>query len=273
MTANEDPNDSLVDDKIDVKAEAAAPVETAPKPAPVVAKAEAAKPVVPAKAPKPAKTKAVVPPVVKVRRAAVAKPAEVVKPKAAPIPAMKAKAIKPKAVRPRAAAPKAAKTAMNTPFAGLFTNFTLEDKMMDMSPNFAGFQNAMTDAQAKAKAAFEKSTSMLGDAGEFAKGNVEAVIESGKILAEGLQGMGSELVTEGRTAFEAISGDIKDLAASKSPADFFKAQSDLMRKNFDSAVAYGSKNSEAMLKLMSDVMAPISGRVSVAMEKARSTSL
>ncbi|WP_395328265.1 phasin family protein [Novosphingobium sp. BL-8H] len=138
-----------------------------------------------------------------------------------------------------------------------------------MSANFSAFQDAVTDAQAKAKAAFEKSSGLFGELGDFTKGNVEAVVESGKILAEGLQGIGSELVAEGRTSFATMTGDIKELAAVKSPTDFFKLQGDILRKNFDTAVAYGSKNSETMLKLFSDVAAPISGRVSIAMEKAR----
>ncbi|WP_237713944.1 phasin family protein [Novosphingobium sp. Rr 2-17] len=144
---------------------------------------------------------------------------------------------------------------------------------MEMNTNFSGFQDAVSEAQAKAKAAFEKGTSTLGEVTEFAKGNVEAMVESGKIFAEGVQGMGSEIVAESRSAFETMTADIKELAAVKSPTDFFKIQGELMRKNFDSAVAYSSKNSEAMLKLVSDAVAPISGRVSIAMEKARSTSL
>lgn len=143
---------------------------------------------------------------------------------------------------------------------------------MDMSANISGFQDAMSEAQAKAKAAFEKSSQLMGEVTDFTKGNVEAVMESGKILAEGVKGLGSSIVTESRSAFEVMSGDIKDLAAAKSPTDYFKIQGDMMRKNFDSAVAYGSKNSETMLKLMSDAMAPISGRVSLAMEKVRATA-
>lgn len=147
--------------------------------------------------------------------------------------------------------------------------FSIKDTTMDMSANFSGFQGAMSEAQAKAQAAFEKSSNMLGEAGQFTKGNVEAIIESGKILAEGVQEIGSSLVAESRTAFETVTGDIKELAAAKSPADFLKLQSDMARKSFDNAVAYGSKNSEAMLKLMNDVFAPLSGRVSLAVEKAR----
>ncbi|EIZ79904.1 phasin [Novosphingobium sp. Rr 2-17] len=164
-------------------------------------------------------------------------------------------------------------SAIEKTFAGFFPSFTLEDKTMEMNTNFSGFQDAVSEAQAKAKAAFEKGTSTLGEVTEFAKGNVEAMVESGKIFAEGVQGMGSEIVAESRSAFETMTADIKELAAVKSPTDFFKIQGELMRKNFDSAVAYSSKNSEAMLKLVSDAVAPISGRVSIAMEKARSTSL
>jgi len=157
-------------------------------------------------------------------------------------------------------------------FADLSSNPLFKDITMDMSANFGGLQTAMTEAQAKAKAAFEKSTALFGEVAEFTKGNVEAVVQSGKILAENVQEIGGTMVSEGRTAFETATSDIKELAAAKSPTDFLKLQSDLMRKNFDSAVALGSKNSETMLKLMTDVFAPISGRVSLAVEKARQTA-
>lgn len=150
--------------------------------------------------------------------------------------------------------------------------FSIKDMTMDMSTNFSGFQTAMTEAQAKAKAAFEKSSNVMGEVGEFTKGNVEALVESGKILAGGVQEIGSTIAAESRSAFEAMTGDIKELAAAKSPTDFLKIQSDMLRKNFDSAVAYSSKNSEAFLKLMSDAAAPLSGRVSLAVEKARQTT-
>lgn len=144
---------------------------------------------------------------------------------------------------------------------------------MDMSNNFAGgVQDAITEAQARAKEAFEKSNTIFGAYTEFAKANVQAMIESGKIFADGVQDMGTNLAAESRAAFETVSGDVKELAAAKSPAEFLKLQSEMVRKNFDTAVAYGSKNSEAMLKLASDAMAPISSRMSVAVEKARQST-
>jgi len=194
------------------------------------------------------------------------------KPTHAKIPAPTATANAPKAsaggARPPLRAPRIIKPVSNS-HANPSPAFSIKDLTMDMSANFSGFQDAMGQAQAKAQAAFEKSSSMLGEAGEFAKGNVEAMIESSKILAEGVQEIGGAMVAEGRTAFESMTGDIKELAAAKSPTDLLKLQGEMVRKSFDSAVAYSSKNSETFLKLMNDAFAPLSGRVSLAVEKAR----
>jgi phasin family protein len=134
---------------------------------------------------------------------------------------------------------------------------------------FAQLKEIPMDMTASLKDAYAKTTAAAGEYGEFAKGNVEALVESGKILASGLQGLGNTFVADSKTAFETLSAEAKELASVKSPADFFKLQTELLRRNFDSAIAYGSKTSEAMLKLTNDALAPISGRVSLAVEKVK----
>ncbi len=136
----------------------------------------------------------------------------------------------------------------------------------------AAFKTAFSDAQEKAKEAYEKSTVALGDANEFAKGNVEAMVESTKILASGLQELTTELVAESREAFESLTAEVKTIAAVKSPADFFKLQSEMMRKQMDALMANGTKHSEAFLKLASDAAAPLSSRVSLAVEKVKTAA-
>ena len=130
-------------------------------------------------------------------------------------------------------------------------------------------QTAMKEAAEKAKAALEKSQAALGDMGTFTKGNVEAVVESTKILATGLQEMGKSYAAETKTVVETMQAEIKELASVKSPTEFFEKQNALMRKQFDAAVAATSKNSEAMLKLASEAFQPISNRVSLAVEKIK----
>jgi len=131
------------------------------------------------------------------------------------------------------------------------------------------FQTVFKDAGEKARAAFEKSQASMGDVGEFAKGNVEAIVESGKILASGLQELGKGYMTEGKSAVETLTEELKGLTSVKSPTEFFEKQSALLRKQFDAAVAVSSKNSEAMLKLANEAFQPISNRVSLAVEKMK----
>lgn len=136
----------------------------------------------------------------------------------------------------------------------------------------APFQTAFADLQEKTKAAYEKGTSAYGDYNDFAKGNVEAMVEAGKILASGLQELTTSLVAESRTNFEALTTEVKELAAAKSPTDFLKLQNDLVKKHFDEAVAYGSKHSETLMKLATEAVQPISGRVTLAVEKVKTVA-
>jgi len=260
--------------------QAAAPVKLAPAPvAEAVAKQfepESATMTIPAVTPKAAaKPKAVV------------KPAKAAAPKVAARsakPATKALKARPKAAKPRVAKPVAKKVPVaaavvaapvrKTPPPTISAPAKTKDITMTMKTKITeGFETVIGEAQTKAKEAYEKSTAMFGDYADFAKGNVEAVVESGTILAEGLQDMGTNLVAEGRTTFETVTADIKEMAAAKSPTDLFKLQGEMFRKSFDSAVAYGSKNTEVMLKIASDAMAPISGRVTLAVEKVRSAAI
>ncbi len=124
----------------------------------------------------------------------------------------------------------------------------------------------------KAKAQVEKNTKLVGEMTELAKGNVEALVESGKITAKGLETLGQDAAEYGRKSFENATATLKSLSAVKSPADFFKLQSDYVRSAFDSMVAETSKNTEAFIKLAGDAAQPVSNRVAVAMEKIKTAA-
>ncbi|WP_336979951.1 phasin family protein [Altererythrobacter fulvus] len=253
------------------KAEPAKAPEPAPAveaaPAPVAAKAEPAPkakpapkaPVAAAKAPaaraKPVAAKA--PATVKAKVPAKPKPAaRPPKPMTAPIAAKPAKNATEKVLPKRAPAPKKP---------------IFEAKEIFIMAKTTDFTKPMTDAmsemQTRAKAAYEKSSEMAGEFGDFTKGNVEALVESGKILSEGVQEIGKTYVEEAKSAFETITADMKEMAAVKSPTELFQLQGKLMRRNFDSMVAFGSKSSEAMVKLANESMAPLSSRMSLAADK------
>lgn len=168
--------------------------------------------------------------------------------------------------------PEAPAKSVNTPSepATKIQDFTQEFvKMTDAEMMTKSFQNSLAEMSAKSQDAYRKGTEMFKEAGEFTKGNLEAMMESGKIFASGMQEMSRSALADSKAEFEALTAEVKEMASVKSPTDFFQLQSALLRKNFDKAVAMSSKNTEAMLKLANDASQPLSSRMSLAMEKIK----
>jgi hypothetical protein len=232
-------------------AKAAAPARPAPaKKKPVAAK----------KVPKPAVKSAVAAPVVPAAEAP--EPMAAVAEVPAPVPAA-ADVEVPAALASEPAAP--VEVLPPKP-----TISELKEKIMATvkTPDFTKpVSEAIGEFQSKAKVAYEKGTESLTEATEFAKGNVEALVESGKILAAGAQDLGKSYVEEAKSAYETLSADLKEMAAIKSPTELFQLQGKIARRNFDALVATSAKNTEAVLKLANDTFAPITGRVNLAAEK------
>jgi hypothetical protein len=145
----------------------------------------------------------------------------------------------------------------------------LKDKIMaTINTDFTQPLNeAMGDLQTRARAAYEKTTEVATEVTEFTKGNVEAIVESSKILASGAQSLGKTYAEEAKSAYETVTADVKELAAIRTPAELFQLQGKIMRRNFDAFISTASRNSEAVLKLANDTIAPFTGRVTVAAEK------
>lgn len=132
------------------------------------------------------------------------------------------------------------------------------------------FQSAFAEASEKAKSGVEKSAKAFEELSDIAKGNVEALVESGRIAAKGLEGLGQEAAEYSRSHFEKASAAVKSLSTARSPAEFFQIQSELFSSSFDSFAKESAKASEHLLKLAGDVVQPISTRVSVVTDKVRS---
>jgi|KBSSwiStaDraftv2_1062776.scaffolds.fasta_scaffold00286_32 phasin family protein len=130
-------------------------------------------------------------------------------------------------------------------------------------------QSMLAEMNDKAKAAMEKSSKAMEEIGDIAKGNVEAVVESSKIAAKGIEGIGQSAAEYGRVSFEKTSATLKSFASVKSPTEFFQLQSELMTSAFDTLASETAKTSEAMLKLAGEIAQPISSRVSVVSDKIK----
>jgi len=237
-------------------------VDAASKNAPVAATVKAVK------APAPATVKAVKAPAEKVAaKKPAAKHALI---KAAP-KKVAAKKLAPKTAAPKTAAPKkvtpkkttaAAKTA--NPVSKLKDSIMATSKTTDFTK---AAKDIAADVQSRAKTAFAKSGELAAEAGDFNKGNIEAVVETGKIFFAGVKEFGSDQIAAGKTVVETVTADVNKMTSVKSPNELLQLQGELARRNFDAAVSFSSKSTEAWTKLYNDAFAPISSRVSVATEK------
>jgi phasin family protein len=144
--------------------------------------------------------------------------------------------------------------------------FKMNDTIKDAAEKGQAY---LADITAKAKTAAEKGTKAVEELTEFGKGNVEALVESGKIAAKGLETLGQGYAEYTRKSFENTTAAFKSFAGVKSPTDFFKLHSEFVKGQFDSIVAETSKNTEALIKLAGEVAQPISSRVAVAAEKLK----
>lgn len=134
----------------------------------------------------------------------------------------------------------------------------------------AKFETAYSDFNEKAKAHVEKSTKAVEEMSDMAKGNMEAMVESGKIAAKGMEMMGQEAVDFTRKNFEKATASFKSLATAKTPTEFFQLQSQLFSSSFDDFTKEAAKNSEAMMKLAGDVAQPLTARMSLVTDKVKS---
>lgn len=132
-----------------------------------------------------------------------------------------------------------------------------------------GAQALLGDMTGRAKDAMNKSATMFAELNSFNKGNIEAMVESGRIAFTGMQTLAQAQAAYVRKQFEEATAAAKTLATVKSPTEFVKLQGEFVRQQFDGMVAETSRSTETMLKLAGEVVQPISNRFALAAEKVR----
>jgi phasin family protein len=244
-------SEDMIAEKAYAEASAAVPVKAKELTVPVKAKGAAAK----------TKTaKVAAPAAVKVAAKKVAKPATV-------------KSSTP----PKKSAPVAATAATSFAKKGQTMITETAQKFTAEATKFAEDAKARTetvvaDLTVRAKAAAEKGQEVAKDTVEFSKGNVEALVEAGKIAAKGLEAMGQEAVAFTKAQVEETTAAAKRYAAVKSPTEFFQLHTELTKAALDTMVKQGSKTTELTVKLANDAFQPISNRIALAVSKLKSAA-
>lgn len=121
----------------------------------------------------------------------------------------------------------------------------------------------------KVREMMEKNMKSITEMNEFAKGNVEALIESAKAAAAGAETLATHFAETSKASFEEAQTAFKSMSALKSPNEVLAAQQEFAKSQFDKAVANWSHVSETWMKLAGEVVQPISNRVALATETVK----
>lgn len=136
----------------------------------------------------------------------------------------------------------------------------LKDGMAKATAGFA-------DTQAKVKEGMEKAMKTAEEFVAFSQGNVEAMVKSGQIWAAGVQDLGKQIAASAQAQFDETMSTFKALSSAKSLKDAFELQTSLARSTMEKTLAESGKLTDASLKLTEQALAPLTARVSLAMEK------
>jgi len=164
----------------------------------------------------------------------------------------------------RKAARKTARVAKERTETVTNTNFFAG---FDAVPAFAPFQSFFADANDRGQDFVKKSQKVAEELADLARANVEAVVEAGRVAAEGARSIGQDVVAKQRDSVEQAADAIRTLAEAKSPTEYLQLQGEFARTQFDRAVAETSKLTESLVKLAGEAFQPLSNRATANAER------
>ena len=132
----------------------------------------------------------------------------------------------------------------------------------------AGFEAT----QAKVKQGVEKAMKTAEELVAFNQGNMEAMVKSGQIWATGMQDLSKHIAAAAQASLDDSMSAFKALSGVKSLKDAIELQSSLARSTLEKSLAESGKLTDASFRLTEQALAPITARVSVAVEKFAKTA-
>ena len=133
----------------------------------------------------------------------------------------------------------------------------------DMARATVGF----ADTQEKVKEGMEKAMKTAEELMAFSQGNLEAVVKSGQIWAAGVQDISKQMAASMQASFDDTMSVFKALTGVKSVKDAIDLQSGLARSAMEKTLTESGKLTDASMKLTEQTLAPLTARLSLAIEK------
>ena len=160
-----------------------------------------------------------------------------------------------------------AESAPAAPFASEAGAKGIEHTVAALKDGMAKAAVGFEQTQARVKEGMEKAMKTAEDFVAFGQGNMEAMMKAGQIWAAGMQDIGKQVAATAQGSLEETMATFKALATVKSLKDAIDLQTGLARTTIEKTLAESGKLTDASIKLTEQTMAPITARVSLAVEK------
>ena len=144
---------------------------------------------------------------------------------------------------------------------------TIEQTVAAIKDTVSKTASAVEASQNQVKEGITKSMKTAEEVVAFSQGNVEALIKSGQIWSTGLQDLSKQIATSFQASYEEAVSAFKALTSVKSLKEVVDLQVGLARSAVEKGVTESSKYTDASFKLAEQALAPISSRVTLAVEK------
>jgi len=144
---------------------------------------------------------------------------------------------------------------------------TFDSAVAALKDSAAGAVAGFDSTQNKAKASMEQAVKSAEEMVSFSQGNFEAMMKAGQIWAAGVQDLQKTFAATAQAQVEAAMGTMKALSSVKSLKEAMDLQASLARTSLETVVSESGKLTDASMKLAEQAMAPLTARVTLAVEK------
>ncbi|WP_448207680.1 phasin family protein [Azospirillum sp. sgz302134] len=140
---------------------------------------------------------------------------------------------------------------------------TIEDAIAAAKQNVEGLTKAQQEQFEKASAQIMKTFDELS---KLTKGNVDAVVKSGTIVAKGAEEAGKQVAAYTQSSLEKSVANGKSLLAVKTIQELIELQTSFAKASFEAFVAESAKLQELSVKIANEALSPINERVNLTVE-------
>jgi len=137
----------------------------------------------------------------------------------------------------------------------------------DIKDSAAQAAAGFNDTQAKMKEGMDKAMKTAEEFVAFGQGNLEAVMKSGQIWSAGWQDLSRQMAATAQASFEETVSTFKALSGVKSLKDAMDLQASLARATLEKTFSESGKLTDASFKLAEQTLAPLTARMTMAVEK------